>query len=472
MRPIRRAPWFAVPILVLALAGWTGFHEAILANTTVAGASGPSGPKAVAPGGTNDPVDRYAWDEFASLVHPASKGAKPGWVHWSTKCEAGLISACDGTPPTSSSGRPGDQAAAELPRQILAEYRDASTQRNNDQAMIMARYARAPELASVLFNPVAAESIRRANLGRKSTLDMAIEQLDDQQATGALRRLPTGTFEEGSEIVKLMWEVVPAVPDRSIPLFDPNQPPLEPGQLQYFGTGSWDAEYSLDPKAKCDSPLPPYGGHHNRVVVPLNCFYHFTFGGGETCEGLSVEVKPVYCLDAFKGQSFYAILVGFHVMKLIPTNPNWVWMTFYWTRFPNDSEAKHPSSWANPWNHFHEATTTAIRELAPPGHQLCFSPYLEAPSHKNGVVSNCLSCHSFSAYAPGESRFQEGSNLGLTYPYSASQRQQDESEYFRGAVQTSFVWSVSTSQDPSVQKTVQSFNQAFEAELHRMLGLK
>lgn len=421
-----------------------------------------------------DIEDRLAWDEFASLVHPLVQGdqrkqSPPDWVAWSDKCKAGLMSSCQTLAPHQDSPVPIDASSAEFPRQVLLEF--AESQSKHKEAEFVQRYTQAPQLASVLFNPQATASIHGSNLGQKSMLDLAVEQLDAGALTGADRRLPENTFEFGSTIIKLIWEIVPASVD--LHLFDPTNEAVVQGSNRLANVALWNSGYFIDPDTKkpCSPVLPDYGSSQQGVTVPINCFYWFNVRGAQTCNFLSRDVTQVWCQPPLKNQDFYAILVGFHVMKLVATNPNWIWMTFYWTKDVNDVETGSGAKWAPPWNHFHEYSTTAIREEGPASHQMCFNPYLEAWG-PNGLAANCLSCHSFSAYAPQGSKLQSGKALGETYPYPISQRKRDENIYFTGSIQTAFVWSVSTNQDPSTQALVSSFESAVATAILDQLKAK
>lgn len=154
-----------------------------------------------------DAEDRFTWDEFKSLAHPSIQGqpktnAGPEWLKWKDKCAAGLSNSCQSSSSPRDSTVGIDAASAEFPRQILLDF--ANSRSNHQDTAFAQAYAKMPQLASVLFNPEAAASIRRSNLGQRSTLDLAVEQLDAGKLTGHDRRLAEGTFEIGSEIVKLV----------------------------------------------------------------------------------------------------------------------------------------------------------------------------------------------------------------------------------------------------------------------------
>lgn len=228
-----------------------------------------------------------------------------------------------------------------------------------------------------------------------------------------------------------------------------------------FRVPAWLARYIVDPdrKKSCPGTLPPYGTPSKPEIVPINCFYWFKVRGIDSCDSLSAEVLQVWCHSPLRKEEFYAVLVAFHVMKLVATNPNWIWMTYYWTRKPNDGETESGTAWKAPWNHFHQYSTTAIREAGPSAHQICSNPYLEG-SGPSGLKANCLSCHSFAAYSPTSSKQPAGVKLGFRFPYPLSQRAHDEEDYFAGSVQTALVWSISDNQDSDTLALLNLFESA------------
>jgi hypothetical protein len=413
--------------------------------------------------GWDDPMNRNAWDEFIALVHPSASAqsraeSRPEWLRWKNKCEAQLLNSCRRMTSTSDPSRRADASSAEIPRQVLLDFKKAKMG-GKDTAFVTS-FLRSAELASVLFNDEAADSIRRNNLGRRSYLDLAIRQLDAAGSVGADRRLPSTTFQNGSEIVKLVWEIVPA--RGQVVLFNQSAMPTQAGSNQLLPVPFWLSRYALDPDTRkaCPSTLLPYGSPEQPTVAPLRCFYSFKIHG-KGCSTLSDDVIKVWCAPPAASQTFYAVLVAFHVMKLVSSNPNWIWMTYYWTRDINNAETGADGPWAAPWNHFHEYNTTAIREEAPAGHDICFNPYLEGPK-ENGLKANCLSCHSFSAYSPAPGKPSVGVELGSRYPFPLDERAREERSYFLGSVQTAFLWSISTNQDTESTDLLASFQSELE----------
>lgn len=417
---------------------------------------------------TMDDETQFAWNEYESLVHPQNSDNPPVWVNWFSKCDAGLTASCGQSGAKARAHMRTDAAAAEIPRQVAIDF--ASAQSSNKQNTFVAKFARAPQLASVLFDPNASHSIQKHHLGESNALNAAIHFLDQQHLKGSSRELPTDTFTIDSEIVKLMWRVIPASDKAKLNVYLENVTLTEGDYNRLPSETDWGTAYHIDPdpKKSCPATLPSLGipGHPAvpATPVPISCFYSFPIRGGEGCAGLGPDVRGLWCQPEFKQQPYYAVLVGFHVMKLTQDHPEWMWMTFYWTRETNETETPTANKWPAPWNRFHVATTTKIRELASAGHQICSNPYLEG-SEINGLKDNCLSCHSFAAYSPTESKKDSGVGYGDSYPYTLKQRKKDENCYFDGAVQTSFAWSISTNQDPSTNQVIEKFRQQLLDEL-------
>jgi hypothetical protein len=410
-----------------------------------------------------DPQYQVAWDEFADLVHPVlegtlANGVAPEWEKWNGKCDAGLKGDCANNGKTRRNKFGAAAGAAEIPRQVLAEFGEA--EKRNRQNPIVEQYAQAPELGSVLFDPSATASIQSANLGDAKSLNAIISQLNG--VSGADRHLPEGTFIAGSEAIKLIWEIIPV--SKPVYVYDPDNIQDEGGKL--FPVAGWKTKYLINPNTKlgCDPVLPGDNSTGKTETVSINCFYWFQISANDPCDELRPEVSMAWCQLGMKNEVFNVVLVGFHVMKLLPEYHDWIWMTYYWDRKTNEAENTGAVKWKAPWNRYHVETTTAIRENATGDHQTCFSPYLEG-TKENGTKANCLSCHSFSAYEPNVSKVEDGSAYGQKYPYDLQLRAQDEKTFFAASVQTGFVWSISTTQDSHTSELLKKFEQVLEGDL-------
>lgn len=427
----------------------------ILTSTAAAGSKHLPNWETANLGQSGDSEDRYAWAIFESLTHPTVEtpdSQEPEWNTWKTKCEVGLLSFCQNEPAKNHRTEvPPDLRGIEFPAQYFVPETTNALLKNHAPGLFDVDWSKGFQgisLATVLFNPEAAHSIQRSDLAVKAALDEAVIKLDRAKKKGAKRRFPEGAIETGSMAVKLIWELV-SVDSSDSMLYvydsDPNLGITLPGASREDSPGTWkNTYYLLTSEKTCPNTLPPYGGK-----IPIGCFYSQPVHDPNNVGGaVSIILRTNY--DPRKPT--YAILVGFHVMKLTASNPDWLWATFFWVK----SMKAHPR-WKSPWSHYDVKSTTAIRELAQGTHRYCYNPYLEGWRSPNGMHSNCLSCHSFASYPVPPDGVMNGNEMGVRDPYSLSCRRHDEKRYFRGAVQTSFIWSLSDNQNNTLLKEEHKF---------------
>ena len=81
--------------------------------------------------------------------------------------------------------------------------------------------------------------------------------------------------------------------------------------------------------------------------------------------------------------------------------------------------------------------------------KICFNPYLES-AHSNGVVSNCIQCHSHAVFHDPPK--QNGMNLGLPWrDGTPASRTPADPSYFADSLQLDFMWSLASHHDPSLR---------------------
>lgn len=417
-----------------------------------------------------DAEDRSALQLFGKLTHATSKGPasmNPEWNSWKTKCEVGLKSSCDN--PTIHDRAHTDFFSMEYPSQVIGLFEHAG-HNFNEQNLILASYARTPQLASVLFNRYAADSIQDHHLGEKAKLDLEVAKLDHPMKLGATRALPENTFDDrkGKEsiIVKLIWELVPNDSSTPLRVYDHLMQPADPITYKLPPVANWSPNTQIDfnENHSCPEALTSTDN-----LIPIQCLYTFPIhkGDSQAIQQLSAEFRNVVTgMPALvKAQDVYAVLMGVHIMRKTRQNPNWEWMTFYWTRDNNGQ-----SGWKNPWRHFEVVSTNQLREelsASQANHRNCYNPYLEGQLEPNGTHTNCLSCHSFAAYEksnPGKVGTGTDSAHGLK-EFTAGQRGGLESQYFVNSIQTGFVWSISTNQNQDNSKQRGRFFEALETYL-------
>jgi hypothetical protein len=458
-----------VRLLVALVAGSTaaaGVRTANLVGSAYA-ATQPLGPALGSDGGPTayflDEEERSAFNLFSELTHAmpnVSVRRNPVWNSWKTKCDVGLPDDCSGLAGLSLTHP--DFFAMEYPTQTIHSYSHVPLDPISQDAYFAA-YARAPQLASVLFNPSAVESIRRHHLESRSTLDRIIEDLDNSSYAGSDRHLPNGTFEEGSIAVKLFWELLPSNGKQPLRVFDDSiLQTADPTTLTLPPVSSWQNTYKVNFKDSipCPDPLPTFG-----QSIPISCLYsnHIKRTDAKAIRQLTKDGRDVVLGDpsCIKSSDVYAILVGIHIMRLTRERPQWEWMTFYLTNQDNQR------GWKNPWRYFNLMSTDTLRSEAFPEHRYAYSPYLEAIV--DGTHANCLNCHRLAAYSPQDNagRATAAAALAATDPDPAT-RQTQEQAYFGEAVQTGFIWSLSTSQNQAEREAHKQFASQLEAYFERV----
>jgi len=425
-----------------------------------------------------DPEDADGWKAFGDLVHGTQKFKNqkpaPAWICWSNKCNAGIQSDCLLESNAKTHILPSDLRAMAYPTQALARIEAALgpggkllSQRNR----LVTEFVQAPQMASVLFDPLATGSLLKLNLKTPASLTTRISQLDGMTppATGTDRTLMEGTFAPDSTAIKLIWEVVPdagSAPSlQKARIFNSTNKPISPGGMSLNPVAEWNPPVKLDtsdPQRDCPDKLDP-----NATSFPISCFFYYHIGGyddplaEQEIDELNNDGKNV--IGDLPNTNSYVILVGVHMMRLTANHPNWVWSTYYLT-----AENNQQQGWYAPWTHFHMMTTSAIRNdtlsLDTP-HNVAYSPYLEGTAQPNGLTANCLNCHTFAAYSPSGSKQGAGVAYGEQYKFFPSDIQAAEQDYFRGSVQTAFIWSIADSQDQSAMSTARTLlNLKFQSE--------
>jgi len=407
-----------------------------------------------------DPDDQDAWQAFGALVHATQefKDQKPApvWVGWADKCDAGIASDCTLESPAKTRIVSTDLRSMEYPNQVLARITaslgsgsGAQTRRN----VLISQFVQAPQMASVLFDPTASECLLKLNLKSPASLKERICQLDNMKppATGIAREMPDGTFVTNSTAIKLIWEVVSdagsAISLQQVRLYNPIKRPVSAGGMNLKSVASWNPVIldTRHPERPCPKTLDPNG-----TSFPISCFFYYHIGGPD--DPYTQQELAELNADGFNvvggndpDTDSYVILVGVHMMRLLAGHPNWVWSTYYWT-----AENNNQPGWEAPWNHFHMMTTSTMRDDSKPlnaPHNVCFSPYLEGTVPPNGLTANCLNCHTFAAYSPEGSKQAAGVTFGEQYKFLPPDIQAAEDSYFKGSVQTAFMWSIANSQD-------------------------
>ena len=369
----------------------------------------------------------------------------PTWTTWDDKCDLGIGACLEGsdkllTRPSS------DLLAIDLPIQIIQSNKRG---RGRVQTPIH-------ELASVLFSPEISPTAQ--SLNNKAALDIQLNAAVNE--IGSAREIPSDIIPENSIVTKLIWEVVVDSTDTGIPtkvpahVYDELNPDFVSGTRQLQSPIGWPSRYLIDAhedKPCADtaenpnqSPLPSFTKSQPPPTISVNCFFHYRVDSTNAVIwrqlSLGSQAGVVSGIPA-EAKSAVLILVGAHFMRFDKNHPAWQWMTFYWTKDPNNQTA-----WKNPWRHYHMKTASAPQDLGTLTPGIVANPYLEGFVDKNGTDTNCASCHSLAAYSPCRSKLDDAiANWVDTTPdYPETETAAASAGYFDNSVRTHFLWSLAT----------------------------
>lgn len=390
----------------------------------------------------------HAWDLFGGLTG----NGRPIWETWYTKCDVHLaLKGC-----RKGGSRNDRQRLFQnfgIPLQSLVQLKQSLASRSSpgipfSPALIPSElladfvkdFRAHPQLASVFFNKEAANHILTHCLYPS---DPALSPGESQHCSPSL--LPPGkiaVFPKTSVVVKTVWAVVHPV-DGSVQTWRPDL------WNEVHQANVNPEPFGREVRVNSDKCLPCQNRDYaDDEGIPISCFYYIALSTQDDVnaipEDLPLVGRPLYTAGDF------LVLVGVHVTT--KEIPEWVWATFWWdNRGSTDwHSVDRPKGIVSPWNRFLMDTTlsptTPVEEDGGP--KICFNPFLETKMH-NGIISNCLQCHSKAAYPLSNSAFdlgvlsRDGATLASGNPTLPS--------YFDDRVKTDFLWSLVSARDPKLK---------------------
>ena len=413
--------------------------------------------------GRTPEMRQHAWQLFARLT-----GQTPVWETWYTKCDVNLsVQECPEWKDRLNN-RHRLFRNFDVPIQVLNEFSrlndpDLRNGTSDDKlADFLAKFKRAPQVASVLYNPSAAQHILGEQLYKKKTLD-------DIRDERRLHRSPEDEWEiapfpRDSIVIKTAWQVVDVVNhDYRVYIWDPKVLKDRRAAGNYDAlsfTSSWGNFVTIDltPGRLCSSDSYP-----DRSSVPIDCFYHFKIKDERDVAAFPASVGQIVGPSGRAIQpENYLVLVAMHVTTR--EIPNWVWATFWWSnqaREPGYGDGRPPEI-TGKWRHFLMDTTLSgvtPRDSLDQGNKICFNPYLEE-IFENGIASNCIQCHQRAVYPPKPG----GYNLGLLGRdgETPARGAKPNPTYFSDAIKLDFIWSLNSPHDEKQLRLLKSFVQALE----------
>lgn len=261
-------------------------------------------------------------------------------------------------------------------------------------------------LASVLFNGAAFNSLKRAARS---------------WGEGHLK----AKIAPGSILAKAIWERVPMNPQGTSSLGNADfyiyrpagscyssnctKTALDDGDFQDFALST---EVASDAEAcAAGAPLQIRSDgllekSPDRPKISPFCFHAYLLTADKArIHEAHLDRLSAPLLEKCNGRPCYFVLVGIHFMvRLSPDDPlyrdyaPWLFMTFWWTGRDNGK------NFDAPWSYYQMNVTQVAREgpdvpiTAP---NICYNPYLEGP-RPNGAISNCVSCHRFARVLPSK----------------------------------------------------------------------
>ncbi len=419
-------------------------------------------------------IRAHAWYIFQGLAD-----GDAAWQTWYTKCDLKLM--VKDCPPAAAPGAGEIQRIFrnfELPVQSLnfleklylplpvANAQALKTQGRTPfetaASNFIADFKMHPQFASVLFNKEAADHILSYCL---------YPHLGNTTASGApclpaAKQGEIAEFDRPSIVLKTVWEVVHN---------DPNRGPQFRGPLTTWDSKLWNrihakstnpSSFSKDriwidttPGRECEDR-----DYDDGEAVPVGCFFAHEL----TSDDIKRFPTGLLEIDDNLYPGDYMILVAMHVTT--KEIPEWVWATFWWdNRAFSDSYGKgRPRELGKQWRHFLmnttlSGTTPLERDCGP---KICFNPYLETNSNiQNGIISNCVQCHSFAGYGPGAQPML-AYDLGVLARdgKSLASRHTANSNYFNNVTKTDFLWSLAPPHDSTLKGILDS--------LHKIAALK
>jgi hypothetical protein len=253
-----------------------------------------------------------------------------------------------------------------------------------------------PEMFTVVFDPVAAEHIRRYRLASRTAL----------HARGAA--IPP--FPRDAIALKLVWFPVKRTGITTLPVWD-NTPARadadgNPGR-------TWTRTIAIDPAG-------------TGAGVPLSAFLYRTLASDD-----EIRAARTVAHDPTLARGDHVVLVGMHLSTR--EIPDWVWATFWWHDRPDDGQfaAQRPARVTGAARNYlmdvaYSAESPAEADGTP---HVCMNPWLEA-RFPNGLRSNCVACHQRAAFGAADYLPVTRGTLAPGDPY------------FSGKVTTDFVWSL------------------------------
>ncbi|MFT3694874.1 MAG: hypothetical protein QM831_17120 [Kofleriaceae bacterium] len=244
-------------------------------------------------------------------------------------------------------------------------------------------YERLPVMFDVLFDPHGAAHVANQQLASRRHLD---------------RMTDVPAFPADAITVKLTWYAVKAHGITTMPIWD-GETPQPNGNPDH----TWSREIRVDPDGADGVPLAD-----------------FIYRDLDTDE--EVANARIVAHDPTLARGDHIALVAAHVTT--KEIPDWTWETYWW----HDAPDRGPFAEGRP-DLVRGAASHYLMDVTYSADKPCFNPWLEA-RFPDGQASNCVTCHQRAVVGAAD------------YLPVTRGRLRDDDPYFRGHIQTDFLWSV------------------------------
>ncbi len=360
----------------------------------------------------------HVWNVFAGLTEPTPDGKLARWETWYSEDETFQV----GPAPQALGPHP-VQRRFKVPRQFATG--DGATPQAAGSGL----------LSFVLFNYETYKHIRDNGLYHRVIVNGFAQTGFPDRHFPNNRTIPE--FPASSMSLKVVWWPVAHDKITAMPIWDgdPN-PNVDTGKPFTVWPRVVAIAPSGTPTANATANVNLFGKPHpDSHLVPLSAFYSIRLDTN-LVQHLNTDPQLAPLGNQVMGREFqvgdYVVLAGMHMTT--KEIKDWGWATFWWHDKPNVGpfSADRPTSLGAPWTNYLMSASYDVstpRESNGTPH-VTFNPWLEA-RFKNGVNSNCMSCHT------------RASNNGSSFlPITRGDPDPADPAFSAGSVRTDFLWSI------------------------------
>jgi len=384
-------------------------------------------------------IRQNAWERWKSISLPDQQDPEqlPRWLRWEQREKVLLL----GSPKMFHSGARRAKShfpTLTFPKQLEQGQRPSSMGKSLELL---------PPPLAIYFNPALAADLRKkfypaTMAGKSLQLDHSKTVVEfhnsfPPEVKGAERKIPE--LDSDSIAIKTIWWPVAGQNWRqhAVPVWrgESKNPVSKDREL----VTTWADPILVDtsqairvaPKACPEStPYTSSADYSSYQTVPLKDFYYIPIVSCDQVKAL-VDVSSTF---SWVRPGDFIVLMAMHVATR--EIENWTWSTFWWNPLGSDLEFakdKPASGIPAPWNNYLMNATLNMTNPTTGVKIRIYSPWLEMLGNRDGVNSNCMSCHRSASYP----------KLSLAgIPHSGEVR--PDSKLLNCRTKLSFLWSLAS----------------------------